>query len=93
MLPRNKRERRQSGGKIVVGDGRNLPVLSGQSGRSTKEWHDDIPAVSKRPSVYGSSPIMTVTASGYQGVLSRRTVESTYSCRRRWGRIQKETYS
>lgn len=34
MLPRNKRERRQSGGKIVVGDDRNLPVLSGQSGRS-----------------------------------------------------------
>jgi hypothetical protein len=30
MLPRNKRERRQSGGKIEVGDDRNLPDLTGQ---------------------------------------------------------------
>jgi len=30
MLPRNKRGKHQSGGRIEVGDDRNLPVLLGQ---------------------------------------------------------------
>jgi hypothetical protein len=65
MLPRSKRGRRQSGGRIEVGDDRNLPVLIGSAVFwKTKKLYT--PAVSKRPSVYGSSPIMTVTASASQ---------------------------
>jgi hypothetical protein len=37
MLPRNKRGKRQSGGMIGVEDDRNLPVLTGQLGKSSDD--------------------------------------------------------
>jgi hypothetical protein len=80
MLPRNKRGKRQSGGMIEVGDDRNPPVLMG----SAIFWCTtslNVPAVSKRPSVYGSSPIMTVTASASQ-LSSKLGWFIAYSCQR-----------
>jgi hypothetical protein len=65
------------------------------------------PAVSNRPRVYGSSPIMTVTASTQASVneiavqmisqprqaSTRGTRYDTHSCQTPWGRIRTGTYS